>query len=72
MTESIVIAAARQCRGNQTPAAFTQITPTRTDDGNLVAYLAGRRFPVSAEQLWGAIGAVFGSWMAEKVLPAAP
>src|SRR5262249_53944203 len=35
-----VIAAARQCRGNQTPAPFTQITPTRTDDGNLVAYLA--------------------------------
>jgi hypothetical protein len=31
--------AARQCRGNQTLAPFTQITPTRTDDGNL-AYLA--------------------------------
>jgi uncharacterized membrane protein len=38
--ENFVIAAARQCRGNQTPAAFTQITPTKTDDGNLVAYLA--------------------------------
>ena len=38
--ENFVIAAARQCRGNQTPAPFTQITPTRTDDGNLVAYLA--------------------------------
>jgi uncharacterized membrane protein len=35
-----VIAAARQCRAGQTPAPFTQITPTRTDDGNLVAYLA--------------------------------
>ena len=35
--ENFVIAAARQCRGNQTPAPFTQITPTRTDDGNLVA-----------------------------------
>ncbi len=38
--ENFIIAAARQCRGNQTPAPFTQITPTRTDDGNLVAYLA--------------------------------
>ncbi len=38
--ENFVIAAARQCRGNQTPAPFTQITPTRTDDGHLVAYLA--------------------------------
>ena len=38
--DNFVIAAARQCRGNQTPAPFTQITPTRTDDGNLVAYLA--------------------------------
>ena len=36
--DNFVIAAARQCRGNQTPASFTQITPTRTDDGNLVAY----------------------------------
>ena len=38
--ESFVIAAARQCRAGQTPAPFTQITPTQTDDGNLVAYLA--------------------------------
>ena len=38
--ENFVIAAARQCRGGQSPAPFTQITPTRTDDGNLVAYLA--------------------------------
>ena len=37
---NFVIAAARQCRGNQTPAPFTQITPTQTDDGHLVAYLA--------------------------------
>jgi uncharacterized membrane protein len=35
-----VIAAARQCRTGQTPAAFSQITPTPADDGNLVAYLA--------------------------------
>jgi uncharacterized membrane protein len=35
-----VIAAARQCRTGQTPAPFTQISPTQTDDGNLVAYLA--------------------------------
>ena len=38
--ENFVIAAARQCRAGQTPAPFTQITPTHTDDGNLVAYLA--------------------------------
>ncbi|MEN3346653.1 MAG: hypothetical protein V7632_288 [Bradyrhizobium sp.] len=38
--DNFVIAAARQCRSGQTPAQFTQITPTRTDDGNLVAYLA--------------------------------
>ncbi|MBR0714100.1 DUF1036 domain-containing protein [Bradyrhizobium liaoningense] len=38
--ENFVIAAARQCRTGQTQAPFTQITPTRTDDGNLVAYLA--------------------------------
>lgn len=38
--ENFVIAAARQCRPGQTPAPFTQITPSRADDGNLVAYLA--------------------------------
>ena len=38
--ENFVIAAARQCRSGQTPAPFTQINPTRSDDGNLVAYLA--------------------------------
>ncbi|VIO81154.1 hypothetical protein CI41S_78050 [Bradyrhizobium ivorense] len=38
--DNFVIAAARQCRSGQTPAQFTQITPTKTDDGNLVAYLA--------------------------------
>ncbi len=38
--ENFVIAAARQCRAGQTPAPFTQIVPTPTDDGNLVAYLA--------------------------------
>jgi uncharacterized membrane protein len=37
---NFVIAAARQCRSGQTPASFTQITPTATEDGNLVAYLA--------------------------------
>ncbi len=39
-SDSFVIAAARQCRAGQTPAPFTQITPTHSDDGNLVAYLA--------------------------------
>jgi uncharacterized membrane protein len=38
--DNFVIAAARQCRNGQTPAPFTQITPTATEDGNLVAYLA--------------------------------
>ena len=38
--ENFVIAAARQCRPGQTPAPFTQITPTSTDDGHQVAYLA--------------------------------
>src|SRR5215475_14422344 len=38
--DNFVIAAARQCRTGQTPAQFTQITPSQTDDGNLVAYLA--------------------------------
>jgi uncharacterized membrane protein len=38
--DNFVIAAARQCRTGQTPVPFTQITPTQTDDGHLVAYLA--------------------------------
>ena len=38
--DNFVIAAARQCRSGQSPAPFTQINPTRTDDGNLGAYLA--------------------------------
>jgi uncharacterized membrane protein len=38
--DNFIIAAARQCRAGQTPAPFTQITPTKTDDGNLIAYLA--------------------------------
>src|SRR6266403_1224392 len=37
---NFVIAAARQCRSGQSSASFTQINPTPTDDGNLVAYLA--------------------------------
>jgi uncharacterized membrane protein len=39
-SDNFVIAAARQCRPGQTPVPFTQINPTRADDGNLVAYLA--------------------------------
>ena len=38
--DNFVIAAARQCRAGQTPAPFTQISPTTAEDGNLVAYLA--------------------------------
>src|SRR4051794_6676594 len=38
--DNFVIAAARQCRTGQTQAPFTQINPTPTDDGHLVAYLA--------------------------------
>jgi uncharacterized membrane protein len=37
---NFVIAAARQCRSGQSQASFTQIKPTSTDGGNLVAYLA--------------------------------
>jgi uncharacterized membrane protein len=37
---NFVIAAARQCRGGQSSAPFTEIKPTTADDGNLVAYLA--------------------------------
>ena len=39
-SDNFVIAAARQCRAGQTAAPFTQIVPTKADDGNLVAYLA--------------------------------
>jgi uncharacterized membrane protein len=39
-SDNFVIAAARQCRLGQTPAPFTQVRPTKTDDGNLVTYLA--------------------------------
>ncbi|MCP9628045.1 DUF1036 domain-containing protein [Rhodopseudomonas palustris] len=39
-SDNFVIAAARQCRGGQTPAAFTEIKPSQNDDGDLVAYLA--------------------------------
>jgi uncharacterized membrane protein len=38
--DNFVIAAARQCRSGQNLAPFTQISPTRADDGNLAAYLA--------------------------------
>ena len=36
--DNFVIAAARQCRPGQTPAPFTQINPTKADDGNMVAH----------------------------------
>src|SRR6202789_3769108 len=36
--DNFVIAAARQCRAGQSPAPFTQITPTPTDAGNLVRH----------------------------------
>jgi len=38
--DNFVIAAARQCRGGQTQAPFTEIKPSTTEDGNRVAYLA--------------------------------
>src|SRR5260370_31131768 len=41
--DNFVIAAARHCRTGQTPAPFTQVSPTPTDDRNLVAYLAEDR-----------------------------
>lgn len=37
---NFVIAAARECRSGQTPAAFTEVKPTQGDDGHTVAYLA--------------------------------
>jgi uncharacterized membrane protein len=39
-TDNFTIAAARQCRGAQTAAPFTEIKPTAEADGNMVAYLA--------------------------------
>jgi uncharacterized membrane protein len=38
--DNFVIAAARQCRPGQSPAPFTMIRPSTSDDGNMVAYLA--------------------------------
>lgn len=38
--EDFVIAAARDCRGKQTAAPFTEVKPSVGDDGNAVAYLA--------------------------------
>lgn len=38
--DNFVIAAARQCRAGQTPAPFTTVRPSATEDGHLVAYLA--------------------------------
>ncbi|UZE50276.1 DUF1036 domain-containing protein [Rhodopseudomonas sp. P2A-2r] len=38
--DNFIIAAARQCRPGQTPASFTMIKPSTTDDGQMVAYLA--------------------------------
>ncbi len=37
---NFVIAAARECRSGQTPAAFTEVKPTHGEDGHTVAYLA--------------------------------
>lgn len=39
-SENFIIAAARQCRGEQTLAAFTEIKPSQAEDGSQVAYLA--------------------------------
>jgi uncharacterized membrane protein len=38
--DNFVIAAARQCRGGQSLAAFTEVKPTTDDAGNTIAYLA--------------------------------
>jgi uncharacterized membrane protein len=37
---NFVIAAARDCRGGQTPASFAEVKPTQGSDGHTVAYLA--------------------------------
>jgi len=36
---NFVIAAARDCRGNQSPAAFTEVKPSTDDSGNSITYL---------------------------------
>ena len=38
--DNFVIAAARQCRGGQSLAAFTEVKPTTDEAGNTIAYLA--------------------------------
>ncbi len=38
--DNFLIAAAHQCRPGQMLAPFTQISPSRAEDGNMVAYLA--------------------------------
>lgn len=38
--DNFVIAAARQCRGSQSQAAFSEVKPSKTEDGTMVAYLA--------------------------------
>jgi uncharacterized membrane protein len=38
--DNFVIAAARQCRSGQSLAPFSEIKPSQSEDGNLVAYLA--------------------------------
>jgi uncharacterized membrane protein len=37
--QNFTIAAARDCRSNQSPAAFTEVKPSTDDSGNAVAYL---------------------------------
>ncbi len=37
---NFVIAAARECRSGQSPATFTEVKPTQSEDGHTVAYLA--------------------------------
>lgn len=39
-SDNFVIAAARDCRGKQTAASFTEVKPSVGDDGNAITYLA--------------------------------
>lgn len=39
-TDNFIIAAARDCRGKQSTAPFTEVKPSTGEDGNMTAYLA--------------------------------
>ena len=54
--DNFVIPAARECRRGQTAVPFTEIKPSRGDDGNLTAYLAAEKIS-DVKELVGALKA---------------